>query len=65
MSRGETGEAKWEITENVMMIVGKYFDSKYDFINVMKVSKKYKRLVKRYYFNPISDCGLFKNMKSQ
>ena len=31
----------WEITIYEMMIIGKYFETNNDFINVMKVSKKY------------------------
>ena len=48
-----------------MLIVGKYFLENNDFVNIMKVSKKYHDLVSMYYFNPISDCSLFENMESQ
>ena len=47
-----------------MMIIGKYFKSNNDYINVMKVNKKYHDLVEMYHFNPTSDCKLFKNMKT-
>ena len=33
-------KSKWEITIDVMMIIGKYFKSNNDYINVMKVNKK-------------------------
>ena len=36
---------KWQMTVDYMMIVGKYFKSNNDFINVMKVFKKFKELV--------------------
>ena len=36
---------KWQMTIDFIMIVGKYFKSNKDFINVMKVCKKYKELV--------------------
>ena len=48
-----------------MMIIGKYFESNNDFINVMKVSKKYHDLTQMYHFNPISDYSLFENMETQ
>ena len=48
-----------------MMIVGKYFKSNKDYINVMKVNKKYEQLVLMYKFNPISDTSLFKNVQTQ
>ncbi|ELP85376.1 hypothetical protein EIN_086580 [Entamoeba invadens IP1] len=37
-----------------IMIVGKYFETQDDFINVMAVSKKFRELCDRYHFNPIS-----------
>ena len=49
-----TCSPKAEITIDFMMIVGKYFESSNDFINAMKVCKKYKELVLMYHFNPIS-----------
>ena len=33
-------KTKWETMIDVMMIVGKYFESNCDFINVMKLSKR-------------------------
>ena len=47
------------------MIIGKYFKSNADYINIMKVCKKYKELVLMYKFNPISDISLFKNIQTQ
>ena len=58
-------KSKWEITIDVMMIIGKYFKTNNDYINVMKVNKKYHNLVKMYHFNPISDCNLFINIETQ
>ena len=55
---------KWEITIDGMMIIGKYFETNNDFINSMKVCKKYKQLVSLYHFNPINDFELFENMET-
>ena len=55
----------WSITIDYMMIVGKYFRSNRDYINAMKVCKKYKHLVLMYRYNPISDCRLFKKIETQ
>ena len=56
---------KWKITIDSMLIIGKYFKENEDYINVMKVCKKYLDLVKMYHFNPINECELFENMESQ
>lgn len=56
---------KWEITIDLMMIIGKYLESNKDFINVMKLNKKFKQLVEMYYMNPISDISLFPNIQTQ
>ena len=48
-----------------MMIIGKYFEKETDYVNVMRVCKKYHDLVQMYHFNPISDTSLFKNMETQ
>ena len=58
-------KTKWEITIDAMMIIGKYFQTSKDYINVMKTAKKYHDLVQMYHFNPIPDCSLFINMESQ
>ena len=56
---------KWQLTVDFIMIVGKYFKSSNDFINVMKVCKRYEELVLMYKFNPISDISLFENIQTQ
>ena len=56
---------KWEMTIDVMMIIGKYFESSQDYVNVMKVKKRYEELTKMYHFNPISEWELFENMETQ
>ena len=56
---------KWQMTVDFIMIVGKYFKSSNDFINVMKVCKKYEELVLMYKFNPISNISLFENIQTQ
>ena len=42
-----------------------FLEENVDYINVMKVSKRYHDLVQMYHFNPISDTSLFKNMETQ
>ena len=48
-----------------MMIIGKYFETNNEFINVMKTGKRYKQLTAMYHFKPISDTTLFDNMETQ
>ena len=48
-----------------MMIICKYFELNNDYINIMKMNKKYHELVEMYHFNIINDYYLFKNMKIQ
>ena len=47
------------------MIVGKYLMEECDYINLVKVCKKYKELLLMYKFNPISNCDLFPNIQTQ
>ena len=54
-----------EITIDFLMIIGKYFRSSEDFINAMKICKKYYDLAGMYKFNPISDTTLFENIETQ
>ena len=61
----ELTKSKWRITNDYMMIIGKYFKSNKDYIHVMKVNKKYEQLVLMYKFNPISDISLFQNIQTQ
>ena len=56
---------KLEISIDFSMIIGKYFKSNEDFINIMKANKKYKELVEMYFCNPISDISLFPNIQTQ
>jgi hypothetical protein len=48
-----------------IMIVGKYFESNNDFINIMMSNKKYKELVLMYNFNPIPVIRLFKSIETK
>jgi len=59
------GSEGWEISPDFLMIIGKYFKSNQDFINAMKVNKKYEDLVLMYKFNPISETDLFQNIQTQ
>lgn len=47
------------------MIIGKYFKSPLDYINVMRVCKKYENLTLMYRYNPIGDTTLFPNIQTQ
>jgi len=58
-------KSKYELTLDFVMILGKYFEENKDFINVMKVCKKYEELVEMYHFNPISNISLFENIQTQ
>ena len=65
MERVESAKEKWEITIDTMLIVGKYFKSNNDFINSMKVAKRFHDLTQMYHFNPINDISLFENIETQ
>lgn len=54
-----------DLTIDLIMIVGKYFQTAQDYINLMKVRRCYKILVEMYRYNPISDATLFKNIQTQ
>lgn len=58
-------EQPHRLTLDYMMIVGKYFTCNSDYISLMKVCKRYKRIVLMYRYNPISDCRLFRNIQTQ
>ena len=63
MSIQQPTTSKLEV--EILSYIGKYFVSNNDFINMMKVSKKYKSLVSLYKYNPIDDYRLFANMEEQ
>ena len=48
-----------------MVIVSKYFETKSDFLNIVRLNKKYKGMLECYKYNPISDYRIFKNMRTQ
>ena len=58
-------KTEWEITIDSMMIIGKFFKSNEDYVNVMKVCKIYQQFTQLYHFNPISEFELFENMETQ
>jgi len=59
------GKFTYNLSIDYLMIVGKYFKTNRDFINLMKVNKQYKDLALMYHFNPIGDTSLFENMETQ
>ena len=46
-------KTKWEITIHEMPFIGKYFISNSDYVNVMKLCKRYHNLAQMYHYNPI------------
>ena len=56
---------KWEITIDLMMVVGKYFKTSCDYVNVIRTCKRYNQLTQMYHFNPISDTGGSQNMSQK
>lgn len=56
---------KFNLTIDFIMIIGKYLENNQDFINLIKVCKKFQDLLSLYYFNPISDPSLFINIQTQ
>lgn len=55
----------YKISIDFIMIIGKYFKNSKDFINLIKVNKKYKDLLLLYHFNPINNPNLFPNIQTQ
>lgn len=45
-------------------IIGKYFITSNDFINLIKVSKKYRELCDVYHYNPIREYKMFPNINT-
>lgn len=58
-------EEKWKLSIDFIMIISKYFITNKDFINIIKVCKKYKELLELFKFNPISNPILFSNIQTQ
>ena len=52
---------KWNLSIFEMTIIGKYFISSLDYINIMKSCKKFNQLVCCYHFNPIDDYSIVTN----
>ena len=53
------------LTIDLMLIVGKYFETSNDFINVIKLNSRYKDICAMYFYNPISDTRLFPKIQTQ
>ena len=50
---------------NSMMIVGKYLEDPSDYINLVKLNKKFRELIEMYLYNPISEWQMFENIQTQ
>ncbi|KAL7720321.1 Leucine rich repeat protein [Entamoeba marina] len=48
-----------------MLIVAGFFKKSKDFVNIVLVNSKYRRLLEKYRFNPISNVKLFHNITEQ
>lgn len=63
-------EKDYRITNDFMIIVGKYLEEQRDYVNLMKVCKEYQYLAEIYKFNPIVepnvniDDSLFPNVQT-
>lgn len=55
----------YHIDDHYMVIVGRYLETSRDFVNLTRVSRRYRHLIEIYRYNPISDPSLFANMKTQ
>ena len=64
-SQIQNEDLKQRITIDAMLIIGKYFGSSNDYVNIMKTSKRYHDLTAMYHYNPISDAELFENAETQ
>lgn len=58
-------DRKRKLDRSYMMIVAKYFQSNNDYINVMKVNKKYNDIADTFKFNPIPDISIFPNIQTR
>lgn len=58
-------DRKRKLDRSYMMIVAKYFQSNNDYINVMKVNKKYNDIADTFKFNPIPDVSIFPNIQTR
>lgn len=48
-----------------MKIIGRYFETTSDFVNLVRVSKQFKDLLEKYLYNPVSDTRLFPKIRNQ
>lgn len=53
------------LSVDFVMIIGKYFETEKDFVNIVRVSRRYEELLLMYKFNPISNAELFPNIETQ
>ena len=60
-----TNKFGYKLNLDYLLIISKYFNTKEDYINLIKVCKKYKYLLESFDYNPISDISLFPNIKVQ
>ena len=58
-------EFDFRLTIDLIMIVGKYLEEAIDYINLIRLNKKFKDLLEMYKMNPISDWSIFPNIQTQ
>ena len=56
---------QYRLTIDLIMIVGKYLETVNDFIQLIRLCKKFKDLLEMYKMNPISNCDIFPNIQTQ
>ena len=54
-----------KLTIQNIKIIGEYFQTTQDFINIMMTCKKFRGLTELYESNPIQNCTLFPNITTQ
>lgn len=56
---------QYRLTIDLIMIVGKYLETVQDFVQLIRLCKKFRELPEMYKMNPISNCDIFPNIETQ
>ena len=52
------------LTIHDMIQIAKYFHSNNDYVNVMKVNKKFSEMIEMHYSQQLYDCSLFTDLET-
>ena len=63
--KAEINSEQYRLTIDLIMIVGKYLESVQDFVQLIRLCKKFRDLPEMYKMNPISNCDIFPNIETQ